>query len=108
MSEEESQMATAQSCDYSDCAPMSRIRPATRCVSARSEDEDLDYPIPYSEEKAQQWAKEDPDFHIETYRQDSCFDKEAQAKLRRAIARVKAGKYVSVVCTNGKRTLVGA
>jgi len=72
------------------------------------DDEDLEYPIPYSEEKAQQWAREDPDFDIETYRQDSYFTKANQADLRRAIADVRAGNVVECIQVDGEWVEVDA
>lgn len=51
------------------------------------DDEDDDEPrgnaYTYSAELAEQWAREDPLFSVETYKQDPYFDKEEQAFLRR-------------------------
>jgi hypothetical protein len=110
MSEEERAMAAAQSCDYG-YAPTPKIRLVVSRDSdaaAQPVDDDDDYPTPYSEEMAQRWAKEDPDFDIEGYRRDPYFTKENQAMVRRAIARVKAGKHVTVACVDGKRVSTGA
>jgi len=60
------------------------------------EEEDCTYPIPYSEEKARQWALEDPDFHIETYRQDSYFNKVNQAHLREAMKSTKSVRQTKI------------
>lgn len=59
-------------------------------------EDDLDYPVPYSEAKARQWAKEDPLFSKETYRQDPHFDKDSQAELRRRIEDVRSGRVKTV------------
>jgi len=76
-----------------DVAFYSKIVPTTQI---ENEDE-LDYPIPYNEGKAEQWAKEDPLFSKEDYEQDSYFDKDRQADLRRAIERVKSGEFIERV-----------
>jgi len=112
MTEEDGATAAAQSCDYdygyASALKMRFVVGNDSGASAQAaDDDDDDYPIPYSEEKAQQWAKEDPDFHIETYRQDPCFDKEAQAELRRAMASVKAGNTVTQTYVNGEWVFAG-
>jgi antitoxin component of RelBE/YafQ-DinJ toxin-antitoxin module len=43
---------------------------------------------------AEQWAKEDPDFCKEAYKQDPFFNKMNQADIRQADAEFKAGKGV--------------
>jgi len=99
-------------CDYAHPSAM----PAKRAAVAddeprrhvRTADDDLDYPIPYSEEKARQWASEDPEFCIETYKQDSYFTKDNQAKLRCAMAAIKAGKGIRQTYVNGEWVFVGA
>jgi hypothetical protein len=53
-------------------------------------------PAPYSEEKARQWAAEDPQFCKETYKQDPYFTKEEQAELRRRRAGYEAGEIGTV------------
>jgi hypothetical protein len=45
---------------------------------------------------AEQWAKEDPDFCKETYKQDPYFNKEEQAELRRRAKDMDAGINCSV------------
>jgi hypothetical protein len=46
----------------------------------------------YSAELAEQWAKEDPLFCKETYRDDPYFNKAMQAEIREAEAEFQAGK----------------
>jgi antitoxin component of RelBE/YafQ-DinJ toxin-antitoxin module len=45
---------------------------------------------------AEQWAKEDPDFCKDTYKQDPYFNKEEQAELRRRAKNMDAGINCSV------------
>jgi hypothetical protein len=69
----------------------------TKQKPSDAKEDSLEYPIPYSAERAEQWAAEDPLFCKETYRQDSYFTKENQAKLRSADAQMAAGQTVTQV-----------
>jgi len=66
------------------------------CTMQLESEDDLDYPVPYSEAKAQQWAAEDPLFCKETYKQDSYFDKDNQAELRRRMEDVRSGRVKTI------------
>jgi len=109
MTEENRATAAVQSYDYDHAsAPKVRLvvcNDSTASAQA-TDDDDLDYPIPYSEEKAQQWVKEDPDFSIETYRQDPYFTKKNQADLREAMRRYKDGQYIRQTLINGEWVIV--
>jgi len=100
-----------QECDTPHTPSVSPIQIAmcgNTAPAPRMDDSDDASPYVYSEELAEQWAREDPDFHKETYKQDPYFDKEEQAELRRAMAEVEAGNFIEQVKVNGEWVEVNA
>jgi len=94
--------------DTPSVSPIQIVVYGNTIPAPQTDDSDDASPYVYSEELAEQWAREDPDFHKETYKQDPYYDKEEQAELRRAMADVEAGNYIEQVKVNGEWVEVNA